>query len=137
MEGKKMRDIKQISVALENRLGRLAHLCKCFADRKINLLAISVAETSEMGVVRFVVDKPAVAVKMLKECCPMTYTVEEVLLVDLPNKPGAIAKVAAKLAAAKVDIKYVYGTAGKAGARSAVVLAVSSIARAKKALGRK
>ena len=136
-EGQEMKKVKQISVALQNKPGTLALACQCMAEEKVNILAISVAETSEMCIVRLVVDKTALVQRRLKECGMVSWSVEDVLLVSLSNKPGALAKVAAKLAAAKVNINYIYGTTGKAGTRSSVVLGVSSIARAAKALGRK
>lgn len=132
-----MRKTKQISVSLANKPGRLAHFCRCLADKKVNIIAISVAETTEQGVVRMVVDKPSAALKMLDECCPMTYAETNVLLVDLPNRVGALASLAEKLAAKKVNVNFVYGSTGPAGKRTYIVVGTANIAAAARALRRK
>ena len=129
-----MKKAKQISVSLENKPGRLAHLCKCLAERKINIIAISVAETTEQGVVRMVVDKPAAALKMLDEYCPMTYAETDVLLVDLPNKVGVLAETAAKLAKKRINVNFVYGSTGARGGRTNIVIGTPNLAAATRAL---
>ena len=121
---------KEITVALENAPGRLGHLCSCLAARKINIIAISVVESANMGIVRMVVDKPAAAAKMSRECCPMTMSVAEVLELSAPNKPGVLAQIATKLGKKRVNIEYVYGTAAGRG-KTNLILKPSSIKRAK------
>ena len=125
-----MKEAKQVSVALENKPGRLAHWCQCLADRKVNIIALCVADCSDQGIVRMVVDKPDVVTKMLKDDCPMTWTVEDVVVEKLVNKPGALAALAAKLAKARVNIQYIYGSATGPGAKSNIVMRVSSVKRA-------
>ena len=121
---------KEITVALENAPGRLGHLCGCLAERKINILAISVVESANMGLVRMVVDKPAAAIKMIRECCPMTLNVCEVLELSAPNKPGILAKIAARLGKKRVNIEYIYGSVAGRG-KATIILKPSSIKRAK------
>lgn len=129
-----MKKAKQISVSLENKPGRLAHFCGCLAERNINIIAISVAETTEQGVVRMVVDKPANALKMLNEYCPLTYSQTDVLLVELPNEVGALAKLADKLTARRININFVYGSTGLGAKKSYIVVGASNINAAAKAL---
>ena len=131
-----MERTKQISVSLPNKPGQLAHLCRCFADRGINIMALSVAEMSELGVVRFVVDKPAEAVKMLKGC-PLTFTETDVRLIELPNKVGAMAELAERLAGKNINIGFVYGSTAKGRATSFIVLGASKIKAAEKVLSGK
>jgi len=121
---------KEITVALENAPGRLGHLCACLADEKINILAISVVESANIGIVRMIVDKPAAAAKMIATCCPMTMNVEEVLELKAPNKPGVLAQIAGKLGKKRVNIEYVYGSAMGRG-KAMIILKPSSIKRAK------
>jgi len=130
-----MKKVKQLSVSLENKPGSLAHVCRCLADRKINIIALTVVETSEQGILRLVVDKPAEAAKMLKEC-PMTFTQSDVLLVELPNKIGVVAKVAEKLAAKRININYIYGSTGKGTGKTNILLSTPNLKTAQKALGR-
>jgi len=126
---------KQLSVSLENRPGQVARVCACLAERKINIVALSVIETSEQGILRLVVDKPDEAAKALKGC-PMTVAKKEVLLVELPNKVGVMATVAEKLAAKGINITFVYGSTGKTRGITYVVLSASNLAAAKRILAR-
>ncbi len=131
----KTKRTKQLSVSLENRPGRLAHVCRCLADRKVNIIALSVLETSEQGIVRLIVDKPDEAAKMLKGC-PMTVTKKDVLLVELPNKVGVMATVAEKLSAKGINITFVYGSTGKGRSNTYIVIGASNLAATQKALAR-
>lgn len=129
-----MRRAKQISVCLENRPGRLAGLCKCLAQKKINIIALSIAETTEQGVVRMVVDKPAAALKAIAECGPMTCAQMDVLLVDLPNKVGVLAELAAKLASKRINVNFVYGSTGEGRGKTNIVVGTPNIKSAAKAI---
>ena len=133
-----MKKTKQISVSLENKPGRLAHLCGCLAEGGVNIVAISVVETTEQGVVRMVVDKPAKALKLLDECCAVTCAVTDVLLVDLPNKVGELKKMADKLAGRRVNVSFVYGSTAAGGRKANIVVGAPNLATVAKALrGRK
>lgn len=129
-----MRKAKQISVSLENKPGRLARLCECLAQKKINIIAISVAETSEQGVVRIVVDKPTAALKTIAKCGPMTCAERDVLLIDLPDRVGALAKMANKLAAKRINVDFVYGSTGGAGGKPCIVVGAPNIEAVARAL---
>jgi hypothetical protein len=124
---------KEITVALENKPGALGHLCCCLADRKINILAVSVHESAEVGIVRMVLDKPAAAVKLISQCCPMTMNVCEVLELSAPNKPGVLARIASKLGKRKVNIEYIYGSVRGKG-RAAIILKASNAKKAQRLL---
>ena len=128
--------VKQLSVSLENKPGRLAHVCRCLADRKVNIVALSVVETSEQGIVRMVVDKPAKAAEVLRKW-PMTFTEKEVLMVELPNTVGALAKATEKLAKRRVNVSYVYGSVGTGRGKAAIVISTPNIATAEKVLAAK
>jgi len=129
-----MKKAKQISVCLENKPGRLAGLCKCLAEKKINIIAISVAETSEQGVVRMVVDKPAAALKVITECGSMTCAQTDVLLIDLPNRVGELGKMVDKLATKRINVDFVYGSTGLAGGKSYIVVGARNIESVAKAI---
>jgi len=127
---------KEIILALENRPGQLAHVCKCLSDWKVNILATSVADTTDLSIIRLIVDKPGVVVKNFKESGPFTVTERDVLLIELPNRPGELAKATKKLAARRINIDYIYGTTSRKGVAT-LVLAVSSPRVAAKALRQK
>jgi hypothetical protein len=119
----------QLSVALENKPGELARMAAVVARAKANIQAMSVADGTDMGVVRMVTSSNAKARAALKKA-GMSVVQSPVIVAKLPNKPGALAAAAKKLAAAKVNIEYVYGSAGRAGEASTIVFGVSDIARA-------
>ena len=129
-----MRKAKQISVSLENKPGRLARFCQYLAKRKINIIAISVAETTEQGVVRMVVDRPSAALKAIAEYGSLTCSETDVLLVDLPNEVGALAKVVDKLAARKINVSFVYGSTGDGGGKTYIVVGTPNVEGAERAL---
>jgi len=124
---------KQFSVSMENRPGRLARVCRLLADRKVNIIALSVAETTEQGILRLVVDRPDEAVKVLEEC-GLSFTETDVLLVEVPNKIGIMADVAEKLSAKKINVNFVYGSTGKRGGMTYIVLGTSNLRAAEEAL---
>ena len=129
-----MKVVKEVTVALANRPGSLARLCAGLAAAKANIQAISVVESTDVSVVRLVTDKPADAVKVAKGL-GATASTKEVLSLSLPNRPGALGKACEKLAAKKVNIDYVYGSA-TGGGKSTIILAADAARRAHKALGR-
>jgi hypothetical protein len=121
----------QLSVALENKPGQLAKVGAALARAKVNIEAISVASSAEIGVVRLVTSANAKAKAALRKA-GLAVVQQPVLIARLFNRPGALAEAASKLAVAKVNIEYLYGSGAPAGQRSTLVIAVSDIARAAK-----
>jgi hypothetical protein len=119
----------QLSVALENKPGQLAKVAAVLARAKVNIEAISVADSADMGVVRMVTSSNAKARAALKKA-KMNVIQTPVIIAKLANQPGALAEAAKKMAAAKVNVAYVYGSAGRKGRASTIVFAVSDITRA-------
>lgn len=119
----------QFSVFLPNKPGMLAHLCQVLAAKGINLRAISVAETTEQSLVRFVAHSPARVRKVLSHE-GIAFGETNVLVVTMPDRPGALGQAAAKFAAAKVNINYVYSGATAGKGKAAVVFGVSDIQKA-------
>ncbi len=128
-----MKAAKQLSVMLPNEPGQLAMLCKKLATAKVNIKAISVVNTTEQSTVRLVVDKPLAARKAMKSA-RLLYVESDVILSEMTNKPGVLAGVAAKLARAKVNIQYVYGSTARGTENGVLVFAVDNVAKAKKLL---
>ncbi len=104
--------IKQISVFLENRPGKLAEFAAVLSAQKINLRAISVAESADFGIVRIIVDDVFNAVTILKSenyVC----TITDVLAVEVRDEPGMLANMIGVLGTEGINIEYMYTILGK------------------------
>jgi hypothetical protein len=115
----------QLNLKVKNETGALARVCRDLADGGVNLLAISAPEShGEVGVIRLLVANPDLARGALTGA-GYTFDAEEVLFVELKNRPGALAKTTEKLSRAQVGIKYAYATADQRGQTTAAVIAVA------------
>ena len=123
----------QLTLPLDNEIGTLARLCRDLAQGGVNLLAISAPETGrERGGVRLVVVNADIASRALTKGGYL-FAQEEVLFLELTNRPGALARAVEKLAKAKIDIRYAYATASARTKKVAAVVAVSEADLAKAA----
>jgi len=114
---------KQLCIFLENRPGVLSRLCRALSGARINLKAISVLDSVDHAVVRLVVDKPAAA-KRLFEDHHLLVIENDLLALDLPDRPGELGRVAARLAKTKLNISYVFGSAPNGAGRGIIYLRV-------------
>ncbi len=99
--------IRQLSVFLENRVAKLSELCRTLAKNDINIIASNLADTSDFSIFRMIVNKPEKAKDILKRG---NFTVLEnnVVALDIEDKPGGLADVLEILEKNKVDIEYLY-----------------------------
>ena len=115
----------QLNLLLDNDVGTLARLCRDLAHGGVNLLAMSAPDADrDKGVIRLLVPNRELAARALTKA-GYTFDVEEVLFVELKNRPGALAKAVEKLARARIGIRYAYATASSRTKRTAAVVAVS------------
>lgn len=121
----------QLSVTMANKPGQLAKVGAALARAKVNIEAISVVDSAEVGVVRMLTSSAAKASAALKKA-GLEAVQQPVLVLKLANEPGALSQAARKLAAAKINIDYVYGSAAGKGELSTIVLGVSDVAKAAK-----
>ncbi|MBI4488491.1 MAG: ACT domain-containing protein [Deltaproteobacteria bacterium] len=131
-----MKVCRQLSVFLENKPGTLAQVSSALAARRINILAFSISDAVDHGVVRMVVSNPVQAAHILGDGGMMVVE-SDVVALDLPNKPGALARLADRLSKTRVNIEYAYGTTGGTRGKAQVILKVDNIQRARKVLGRR
>ena len=101
---------KQFTLYLENKPGELAKVTKELADLKINIEGISVSGSTDIGLVQVVVSDAEATEKMLSKL-EIAFIVQDVALLPIKNKPGALSKIVARLASDGVNINYVYATA--------------------------
>ncbi len=99
--------IQQITVFLENEEGRLSAMTRVLAEAGINMKALTIAETTEYGLVRIVADKPEAAVEALRAADYRAITTE-VLAVSLGDEPGTLAALLEKLDELGTNIEYAY-----------------------------
>ncbi len=99
--------VKQISVFLENRKGQLNEITEILAQAGINLLALNIAETTEYGIVRIIVDDVAAATDALIGA-GMVVKVSDVSRVTISNSVGGLNSALQKIAGAGIDIEYMY-----------------------------
>ncbi len=125
--------VKQISVFLENKSGHLFEVCDCLAKNKINIRALSIAETADYGVLRLIVSDPDAARASLSR---EGFTVSEtdVIAVEVPDEPGGLAGVLKSLLDANINIEYVYCFVEKSGESAMVVFRLEQLDRGVDAL---
>jgi hypothetical protein len=115
--------VKQISVFLENKSGRLLDVTRSLGEAGVNIRALCVADTSEFGVVRLIVDDPEKAHDSLKG---KGFTVKEtsVLAVEVDDSPGGLAAVMKPLVEQEMNIEYLYCFLEKAADKAIVIIRV-------------
>src|SRR3972149_765812 len=124
---------KQFSIFMVNKPGVLAHVLSEFAAAKINIIAMTMVDSAEHGVMRVVFGSEKNAEELLKKL-NMQYSETDVLRVNLANKSGALAAVAEKLARSHINISYAYCTAGAQGGRTTGILKVADVKKAMRIL---
>lgn len=128
-----METTKQISVFLENKPGRLANVLLAVAREKVNITALTVMDSHEHNVLRFVADDLDKTRQVLKSLStPFAET--EVLVVDLRNQPGELAHVCELLAAEHINIEYAYCSSGGRNGKVSGIFKVSNTAKAMRLL---
>jgi len=111
--------IKQLSVFLEDRSGRLTELTRILAENDVNITALSVAETADYGIVRLVVGRPELA-KVALEKAGFSIGLTEVVCVNMPDKPGSLYRILEILTDEKINIDYMYAFSNKAVALAVI-----------------
>ena len=102
-----MSKVRQLSVFIENKAGRVSEVTGILGDAGINIRGFSVSDTADYGILRLILDKPDEALVLLKKA---GFTVREtdVIAIDLPDVPGGLAGVLKIVSDAGVNIEYVY-----------------------------
>lgn len=118
--------MKQLSVFVENKVGRLSAVLNVLKENDVDISALSLADTSEYGILRLVVDKPDVALNALKEYGVMVKCTQ-VIAAAMDDAPGGLAKLLAVLSEANVGIEYMYAFIGKVEGKAWTVLRVDDV----------
>lgn len=123
---------KQISVFLENKEGRLAHVTSVLGEANINIRALSIADTSDFGILRIIVNDPNKAYKILRES-GFTVSETEVVAVQIPDTPGGLASVLDQVSEENLNIEYLYAFLGTNNNQALIIFKVEDTAKAHKA----
>ena len=127
---------KQISVFLENKAGRLARVTKVLGEASINIRALSIADTSDFGILRIIVNNPDKAYQILKDA-GFTVSETEVIAVQVPDLPGSLAGVLEQMSEEKLNIEYLYAFLGTNQEDALVIFKVEDIQLARKSFKEK
>lgn len=100
---------KQFTLYLENKAGMLARVTRMLARENVNIEGISISASTDVALVQVVVSNAAKTRRALRDA-EIPYTVQDVALLPLENKPGMLSKAVAALARAGVNINYIYAT---------------------------
>lgn len=112
--------VKQISIFLENKSGRLAQVTRVLADNGINLRALSLADTADFGILRIIVNDADKAVSVLKNA-DYTFGETDVVAVEVPDKPGGLAGILEALWKANLSVEYMYAFVRSSGDNAVMI----------------
>ena len=118
--------VRQISIFLENRSGRLASVLKEVGRSGVNIRALSLADTSDFGILRLIVDDVDKCVKALRDL-GHTVSTTEVLAVEVPDHPGGLAGILDVLSRASLNVEYMYAFVSRATEKALVVFRFEKI----------
>ncbi len=118
--------VKQISIFLENKEGRLAELTSILAEAGININALTIADTSDFGILRIIVDDVKKTEKLLKEY-GFSVSVTDVVAIDIDNVPGGIARPLSMLHNNGISVEYIYAFLAKKDDTAHVIFKVNDV----------
>lgn len=128
-----MQITKQLAIFLDNRPGMLALVADALAEAKINIYAVTTSDTIDHTVIRLVVSDYRKALHVFEEHGTLVVE-DDVIMISGRNKPGELARLAHKLATAKVNIEYCYSATSPDAKRGMIIMRVSNPAKAMKVL---
>ena len=120
--------VQQLSVFVENKSGRLAEIAEIIAGAGADIRALTVADTSDFGILRLIVDKPQIAAQALRDA-GMTVSITSVIMMGLSDQPGAFAQAMRTLAENHVSVEYMYAFVSKDSGRASVIIRTDEVER--------
>lgn len=112
--------VEQISIFIENKSGRLAEICEVLGQAGVNIRALSLADTSDFGILRLIVNDSEKALKVLRE---QSFTVSktEVIGVEVPDQPGGLTTILRILDKHQVNVEYMYAFVERSGDNAVII----------------
>ncbi len=118
--------VKQISVFMENRPGRLAEITKILSENSVDIRAINIADTTDFGILRMIVDDEEKAEKVLRGN-NMTANISDVIAISISDSVGAFSNVIELLKDKNISIEYIYSFIGEKSSKAVIVLKKSDL----------
>jgi hypothetical protein len=125
--------IKQISVFVENESGKIYEVAANLAENNINIRSLTLAEATDFGVLRMIVDKPEAALEALKTV-GITARINEVVAVEVPDRVGGFAEVMKTIQSAGINVEYMYAFVEKNQDNAVLIFRFDNIAEAAEVL---
>lgn len=113
--------IKQISAFVENKPGRLAQITGILAENNVDMRALSIADTTDFGILRIIVDNPETVAELMRKN-NITVSVNEVIAVKLDDKPGALSMLLTRFSENDIPVEYLYAFVAKENTGGAYVV---------------
>lgn len=121
--------VKQISVFLENKSGRLAEVTSILGGSSIDISALSIADTTDFGILRLIVNKPEEAEEVLR-ANGFTMSITNVIAIGVKDEPGGLAKALKVMDSGSIEIEYMYAFVSKKEDEALVILKTGDPAKA-------
>lgn len=112
--------VEQISIFIENKSGRLAEITRILGEAGINIRALSLADTSDFGILRLIVNDCAKANTVLKEA-GFTVSKTEVVAVEVPDRPGGLSAILQMLDREAINVEYMYAFVERCGGDAVII----------------
>lgn len=118
--------VEQISIFIENKSGRLAEVCGILGEAGVNIRALSLADTSDFGILRLIVKDSEKALKVLKER-HFTVSKTDVIGVEVPDSPGGLSKILQILDQNAVNVEYMYAFVERSGDNAVIIFRFDNV----------
>ena len=125
--------VEQISVFIENKSGRLAEIARLLGESGVNIRALSLADTTDFGILRLIVNDRERAKLVLKEN-GFTVSKTEVIAVEVPDRPGGLADILQTLDCEAINVEYMYAFVERCGENAVIIFRFDEIEKAIKVL---
>jgi hypothetical protein len=112
--------VEQISIFIENKSGRLAEITRILGEAGINIRALSLADTSDFGILRLIVNDGTKATTVLKEA-GFTVNRTEVVAVEVPDRPGGLSAILQALDREAINVEYMYAFVERCGGNAVII----------------
>ncbi|MDA8414616.1 MAG: ACT domain-containing protein [Desulfobacteraceae bacterium] len=112
--------VEQISIFIENKSGRLAEITRILGDSGINIRALSLADTTDFGILRLIVNDVETAKTVLKEK-GFTVSKTEVVALEVPDRPGGLSSLLQTLDDNQINVEYMYAFVERCGGNAVII----------------